>query len=95
MVETSLKKEAIRHRQKMFTTNNHYEWSKTSRAGIAMSLMFLSFHCNSSKISIHVIVQKLVIAQQVVVVIQVIPRDVRLGRMRYIIHLHAPAQVRG
>jgi hypothetical protein len=25
---SSLKKKALRHRQKIFTTNNHYEWSK-------------------------------------------------------------------
>jgi hypothetical protein len=38
------KKLALRHRQKIFTTNNHYEWSKsTCRAGNAMSLILYYF----------------------------------------------------
>jgi len=33
-VKLSLKNKALRHRQKIFTTNNHYEWSKNQSCRI-------------------------------------------------------------
>ena len=45
--------------------------------------------------SVHVVVQELVIPQQRVVIVQIVLRNIRLGRMRYIIHLDSPSQVCG
>jgi hypothetical protein len=49
----------FRRRQKIFTTNNHYEWSKQPVASEMLSL-------------IHVVVQEFVIAQQRVIIIKII-----------------------
>jgi len=37
-VKLSLKNKALRHRQKIFTTNNHYEWSKNQSCRICHNL---------------------------------------------------------
>jgi hypothetical protein len=37
-VKLSLKNKALRHRQKIFTTNNHYEWSKNQSCRICHDL---------------------------------------------------------
>jgi hypothetical protein len=43
-VKLSLKNKALRHRQKIFTTNNHYEWSKNQSC--RMCHVF-NLHCHA------------------------------------------------
>lgn len=54
-----IKKKALRHRLKIFTTNNHYVWSKLP---VVPEMPCL----------INIVVQKFIIAQQVIVIVQII-----------------------
>ena len=42
-LKLSLKNKALRHRQKIFTTNNHYEWSKNQSCRICH---VFNLHCH-------------------------------------------------
>ena len=46
-----------------------------------------------SYISVNIVVQEFIIAQQIVVIIQIEFRDERLRGMRHVLHLHATAEV--
>jgi hypothetical protein len=78
----------LRHRPKIFTTNNHYEWSKLPDAPEMPYLQYFERLIN-------IVVEKLIIPQQTIIVVQIILGNKWLGRMGDIIHLDAPAQISG
>ncbi len=48
--------------KKIFTTNNHYEWSKYQSCRI----------CHILKTSVYIIMQEFIVTQNVIIVVQVI-----------------------
>jgi hypothetical protein len=74
---TDLKKLVPRYRQKVFTTNNHYEWSKWP---VAPEVPYLQHVANGdTKSSVYIIMEKLIVPQDIVIVVQIVFRNKCLG----------------
>lgn len=50
---------------------------------------------HSTQNLVYIIVQELVVPEDIIVIVQIVPRDERLGRVRNVIHFHAPPLVSG